>query len=124
MYESILGVRFRISPATFFQTNSRGAEVLYTEIGDALKLPGTKAQEVEDGQPAATDPADPAEPAKPLVVLDICCGAGTIGQCLLRRLERSVQGNGRYVCVGVELVEQAVSDAQANAIENGFKTEK
>ena len=28
-YEELLGLRFRISPFSFFQTNSLGAEVLY-----------------------------------------------------------------------------------------------
>ena len=39
-YEELLGLRFRISPFSFFQTNSLGAEVLYETareyIGDAL----------------------------------------------------------------------------------------
>lgn len=39
VYETILGVRFQISPYTFFQTNSRGCELLYTAIGDFLGLP-------------------------------------------------------------------------------------
>jgi hypothetical protein len=39
VYESILNVRFRISPYTFFQTNSLGASLLYSVIGDFLELP-------------------------------------------------------------------------------------
>jgi hypothetical protein len=39
VYETLLGTRFRISPSTFFQPNSRGAEVLYTQISNALGLP-------------------------------------------------------------------------------------
>uniref|UniRef100_A0A914L4I1 tRNA (uracil(54)-C(5))-methyltransferase n=1 Tax=Meloidogyne incognita TaxID=6306 RepID=A0A914L4I1_MELIC len=39
VYESLLGCNFRISPSTFFQTNSTGAAVLYSAIGDLLKLP-------------------------------------------------------------------------------------
>ncbi|CAK5026360.1 unnamed protein product [Meloidogyne enterolobii] len=39
VYESLLGCNFRISPSTFFQTNSTGAALLYSAIGDLLKLP-------------------------------------------------------------------------------------
>ena len=39
-YEELLGLKFRISPFSFFQTNSLGAEVLYQTareyIGDSL----------------------------------------------------------------------------------------
>lgn len=60
-------------------------------------------------------------------MLDICCGAGTIGQCLLRRIERAKQAgqfNGSYACIGVELIDQAVQDARRNAEENGFSKDK
>ncbi|CAD5224885.1 unnamed protein product [Bursaphelenchus okinawaensis] len=143
LYETVLGVRFRVSPATFFQTNSRGAEVLYSTIGDALGLPviqaesaaGIKTEDVptdthnggpEAKKPKSEDKADVTEiengsTTKPTVVLDICCGAGTIGQCLLRRLERgSMKEASKYLCVGVELIEQAVKDARVNANDNGF----
>ena len=43
-YEELLGLRFQITPFSFFQTNSLGAEVLYTTarefIGDALGADG------------------------------------------------------------------------------------
>ncbi|KAL7073639.1 hypothetical protein ACQ4LE_007104 [Meloidogyne hapla] len=39
VYESLLGCTFRISASTFFQTNSTGAALLYSTIGDLLKLP-------------------------------------------------------------------------------------
>lgn len=49
VYETILGVRFRISPHTFFQTNSRGASLLYSVIGDFLGLPNTdSSKQTED----------------------------------------------------------------------------
>lgn len=34
-----MGVRFRISPSTFFQTNTRATALLYDLIGDSLGLP-------------------------------------------------------------------------------------
>jgi tRNA/tmRNA/rRNA uracil-C5-methylase (TrmA/RlmC/RlmD family) len=46
VYESILNVRFRISPYTFFQTNSLGASLLYSVIGDFLDLPNVDRQDM------------------------------------------------------------------------------
>ena len=68
-YEELLGLRFKITPFSFFQTNSLGAEVLYQTarefIGDAL--------------PSGTD-ADIAEHGK--IVFDLYSGTGTIAQML------------------------------------------
>ena len=36
MYEQLHGLRFRISPGTFFQTNTSGAELLYSTIAKNL----------------------------------------------------------------------------------------
>ncbi|KAG4071923.1 hypothetical protein HA402_006084 [Bradysia odoriphaga] len=55
--EIVHGLKFRISPASFFQVNTQSAEVLYQ---CAIDL-------------AATTPET--------TVLDICCGTGTIGLC-------------------------------------------
>uniref|UniRef100_A0A914S5M4 Uncharacterized protein n=1 Tax=Parascaris equorum TaxID=6256 RepID=A0A914S5M4_PAREQ len=38
IYETIVGVRFRISPGAFFQTNSYGAAVLYSTIAEKTNL--------------------------------------------------------------------------------------
>lgn len=52
-YEELLGLRFQITPFSFFQTNSLGAEVLYETarefIGDALPS-GTDADVAEHGK--------------------------------------------------------------------------
>lgn len=62
--DSILGLKFRISAASFFQINTAAAEVLY-EL--AIKL--GKVNEATS-------------------VLDICCGTGTIGLCFAKVLSR------------------------------------
>lgn len=89
--EELLGLHFRISPFSFFQTNSMGAEVLYQTardyIGDAL-----------------TDHADK-------VVYDLYSGTGTIAQ-MLAPVAKKV--------VGVEIVEEAVEAAKENARLNGL----
>lgn len=91
-YEELLGLRFRITPFSFFQTNSLGAEVLYQTardyIGDTL-----------------TEKADK-------VVFDLYSGTGTIAQMLAPAAKK---------VVGVEIVEEAVEAAKENAALNGLK---
>ena len=97
-YEELLGLRFQITPFSFFQTNSLGAEVLYETarefIGDAL--------------PSGTD-ADVAEHGK--VVFDLYSGTGTIAQ-LLAPVTKKV--------IGVEIIPEAVEAAKENAKLNGL----
>lgn len=90
-YEELLGLKFRISPFSFFQTNSLGAEVLYQTarqfIGDAL---GDENK----------------------VVYDLYSGTGTIAQ-MLAPVAKKV--------IGVEIIEEAVEAAKENAQLNGLK---
>lgn len=92
-YEELLGLRFQITPFSFFQTNSLGAEVLYETarefIGDAL--------------PSGTD-VDVAEHGK--VVFDLYSGTGTIAQ-MLAPVAKKV--------IGVEIIPEAVEAAKENA---------
>ncbi len=94
-YEELLGLKFKISPFSFFQTNSLGAEVLYSTarefIGDSLKQPA----DAESGS----------------VVFDLYSGTGTIAQ-MLSPVAKKV--------VGVEIVEEAVEAARENAKLNGL----
>ncbi|XP_011686341.1 PREDICTED: tRNA (uracil-5-)-methyltransferase homolog A-like isoform X1 [Wasmannia auropunctata] len=55
--ETLLGMKFRVSPQAFFQVNTLGAEVLYKAAIDL------------------------AEPTMDTALLDVCCGTGTIGLC-------------------------------------------
>lgn len=91
--EELLGLSFRISPFSFFQTNSLGAEVLYQTardfIGDL-----TKGQSPES------------------VIFDLYSGTGTIAQ-LMAPVARKV--------IGVEIVEEAVEAARMNAELNGLE---
>ena len=97
-YEELLGLRFQITPFSFFQTNSLGAEVLYETarefIGDAL--------------PSGAD-ADVAEHGK--VVFDLYSGTGTIAQ-MLAPVAKKV--------IGVEIIPEAVKAAKENAKLNGL----
>lgn len=82
-------VRFRVSPFSFFQTNTLGAQALFSTVASFIRLP-------EDKQ----------------TIMDLYCGAGTIGLSLL------AQGIGDFV-LGIEIVEDAIKDAQYNAQMNG-----
>ncbi|WP_044962508.1 23S rRNA (uracil(1939)-C(5))-methyltransferase RlmD [Eubacterium ramulus] len=91
-YEELLGLKFRISPFSFFQTNSLGAEVLYQTareyIGDSLDEKAEKT------------------------VYDLYSGTGTIAQIL--------SPAAKHV-IGVEIVEEAVEAAKENAQLNQLK---
>lgn len=88
-YEELLGLRFKISPFSFFQTNSLGAEVLY---------------EVTRGYVGET---------KDKVVFDLYSGTGTIAQILA-----SVASKVVGVEIVEEAVEAAKVNAKMNGLEN------
>lgn len=91
-YEELLGLKFRISPFSFFQTNSLGAEILYETARDFIL-------------------GDSPERLKGKTVYDLYSGTGTIAQ-VLAPVCREV--------VGVEIVEEAVEAARENAALNGL----
>jgi len=77
----LLGLVFEIGPLSFFQTNSATCALLYEKAIEWLRPEGA-------------------------VVLDVCCGVGTIGLCAARRCKE---------VVGIELVPEAVESASENA---------
>lgn len=93
-YEELLGLKFRISTFSFFQTNTCGAEVLYETareyVGSLVK---------EEGKPDS-------------IVYDLYSGTGTIAQ-LMAPVAKKV--------IGVEIVEEAVIAARENAKQNGLE---
>lgn len=101
-YEELLGLRFQITPFSFFQTNSLGAEVLYETarefIGKSLRSDSDQDGE-HAGNPAGS------------VVFDLYSGTGTIAQML-------APAAGKVI--GVEIVEEAVLAARENAKLNGL----
>lgn len=118
-YEELLGLRFKITPFSFFQTNSLGAEVLYTTarefIMDTLTEPHTEEQETEtvrEGAQAGLARSENAGDEKPKkVVFDLYSGTGTIAQMLSPAAGK---------VIGVEIVEEAVIAARENAELNGL----
>jgi len=93
-YEELLGLKFKISTFSFFQTNSYSAEVLYST---AREYVGDISHKGEGG--------------KAPVVFDLYSGTGTIAQ-----LMAPVAGK----VIGVEIVEEAVEAAKKNALLNGL----
>jgi 23S rRNA (uracil1939-C5)-methyltransferase len=90
--EEMLGLTFEISMESFFQTNPKCAELLYSKALDYVF-----EEELKDDE----------------IIMDLFCGTGTIGQILTTR-----KSNARIV--GVDIVEEAIADAKKNAKRNGI----
>ncbi len=91
-YEEILGLKFRITPFSFFQTNSLGAEVLY-----------------ETAREMIADATGTGERTR--LIYDLYTGTGTIAQMLASAADR---------VIGVEIAAEAVEAARENAKANGL----
>jgi 23S rRNA (uracil1939-C5)-methyltransferase len=87
--EEILGLRFRVRPNAFLQTNTEMAERLYQEVGELAGLAGSER------------------------VFDLYCGTGTIGLSLARSADE-VWG----LEISEESVACAIENAELNGIEN------
>lgn len=88
LMEEILGLKFKISPFSFFQTNTKGAELLYSKVREyALAALG-------------------GENEKTGVIYDLYSGTGTIAQLMSPVAEK---------VYGIEIIEEAVEAAKENA---------
>lgn len=90
-YEELLGLKFKISLFSFFQTNSFSAELLYNTAREFIQ----EALEAKEGQ----------------IVYDLYSGTGTIAQMLSPVVKK---------VIGVEIVEEAVVAARENAALNSL----
>ena len=87
--EELLGLKFKISPFSFFQTNTKGAESLYSIVRDFMRDADDK------------------------VVFDLYCGTGTIGQITAGKAKKVV---GLELIE--EAVEAAKENAKLNNLDN------
>lgn len=87
IYETMEGLRFKISPKSFYQTNSRQAWELYRKAREFAGLDGSQT------------------------VYDLYTGTGTIAQFVSSKAAK---------VIGIEYVQQAIDDANANAKANGI----
>ncbi len=85
--DTMCGVNVEISPKSFYQVNTPGAEALYRQAAEFAQPEGK-------------------------LLLDLYCGAGTIGL--------SMAGKARRL-IGAEIVPQAVENARENAERNSVK---
>ena len=83
----LAGVEVEISPLSFYQVNHQGAELLYRQAAELAAL-------------------SPGE-----TLLDLYCGAGTIGLSMAKDARE---------LIGVEIVESAIRDAEKNATRSGI----
>ena len=86
IHEQMCGLQFSLSATAFFQVNTIAAEALYRLAGEW------------------------ASPNGKSLLLDVCCGTGTIGLTLARNVGK---------VVGVDIVEESIKDAFVNAKLNG-----
>lgn len=84
----LCSLRFRISPLSFYQVNRTQAERLYNKAAEYASLTGEET------------------------VLDLYCGAGTIGLSMASKAKK---------LIGVEIVPEAIEDAKVNAHLNGVE---
>ncbi|GAA0084257.1 23S rRNA (uracil(1939)-C(5))-methyltransferase RlmD [Clostridium sp. CTA-7] len=87
--ENLLGLSFKISPFSFFQTNTKGAESLYSIVRDFMGESNDK------------------------VVFDLYCGTGTIGQIAASNAKKVVG-----IELIEEAVEAAKENAKLNGLNN------
>lgn len=86
--DELCGLRFRISPLSFYQVNPEGTELLYGRAADYAAL--TEKE----------------------VLLDLYCGAGTIGLTMAKKAKQ---------VIGVEIIPQAIENAKENARLNNIE---
>lgn len=86
--DELCSLKFRISPLSFYQVNPEGTELLYKKAKEYAQLTGNE------------------------ILLDLYCGAGTIGLTMADKL-RSL--------IGVEIIPQAIENAKENARLNGIE---
>ena len=85
--DTMCGIRLQLSPHAFYQVNTAQAERLYGIAAEFAQLTGNET------------------------LLDLYCGAGTIGLSMAHRVKK---------LIGVEIIPQAVENARKNAAANGI----
>ncbi len=93
--EQLLGLTFEMSIESFFQPNPKAAELLYQKAIDYV---------FEGDIPEGS------------LILDLFCGTGTIGQLIAHQNKEKF--GKRVEIIGVDIVEEAIENAAANAEKN------
>lgn len=114
IYDEVLGLKFKISAFSFFQTNTKGAEVLYERVREYVRsAAGGSGTALESSAGEGEDhiPAGKSAEGNCGVVYDLYSGTGTIAQLM---------SDAASFVYGVEIVPEAVEAARANAELNGI----
>lgn len=85
----LCGLKFKISPQSFYQVNRKGAELLYTKAAEYAALKGDE------------------------VLLDLYCGTGTIGLSMAHKAKKLVG-----VEIVPKAIEDAKENAKINGVDN------
>lgn len=85
--DKLCGIDVYLSPESFYQVNREAAELLYKKATEYAQLTGKE------------------------ILVDLYCGAGTIGLSMARKVKK---------VIGVEIVPAAVADAIKNAQQNNI----
>lgn len=86
--DTLCGVEIELSPLSFYQVNHDGARLLYKKAAEYACLSGKET------------------------VIDLYCGAGTIGLSMAHMAKK---------VIGVEIIPEAIEDAKKNAKRNGIR---
>ena len=104
--EEVMGLKFKISPFSFFQTNTKGCEVLYKKAREYI-MSGME----KDGVSASDKSEVSGDDSIGKIVFDLYSGTGTIAQMMAAASKK---------VIGIEIVEEAVEAAKENAKLNGL----
>lgn len=86
--DTLCGLQIRLSPLSFYQVNREQTQRLYQKAAELCRLTGQET------------------------LLDLYCGAGTIGLSMAHKVKK---------VIGVEIVPEAVENARGNAKTNGIQ---
>ncbi|MCR5747871.1 MAG: methyltransferase domain-containing protein, partial [Lachnospiraceae bacterium] len=122
IYDEVLGLRFKISIFSFFQTNTHGAELLYSKVREYVELASGNMSRTDRDETSETGDIGVAKAIGVArgtgvtrgigvyrgigVVYDLYSGTGTIAQLMADVASR---------VYGVEIVPEAVEAAGVNA---------
>ena len=108
LMEEVLGLKFKISPFSFFQTNTKGSEVLYSKAREyALECLNSESLPLEEKVSSAKQMTDEVSENKKVgVIYDLYSGTGTIAQLMASVADK---------VYGIEIIEEAVEAARENA---------
>ncbi|VDK25713.1 unnamed protein product [Anisakis simplex] len=98
----------------------RGCEEAHSDVCEEIAKKKAKIESDVEMSDKASKEGKPAVSSQATVLLDVCCGTGTIGLCLMSLLRKSNRLSNHHL-VGIEMVPEAVEDAKVNAETNHFK---